>query len=323
MKTKTLFWLIAVLSLLSVSCDKNSPAGHNSGNNGEKPDEPLVELPELDETDDVCTKMDDLNFMAYCYDNFDVNNDGKVSMTEANAVTTIECNNATSFAGLEYFTNLKNFASSSVQKADFRYNKNLETIDCSDSDIESVDLRYSDKLTSITFSSCRFLTDIVLPNNLTSIGESAFSSCSSLASINLPNNLTSIGSQAFYCSSLVSINFPDNLTSIGWRAFFFSSLISINLPENLRSIGSQAFYGSSSLTSVDASLCRSLESIYSNAFNQCPIEEFLLGTSDPPSLDYVVFNHMPDDAVLKVPAQSVETYKNSKWAYYFGTIEAL
>ena len=46
MKTKTLFWLIAVLSLLSVSCDKNSPAGHNSGNNGEKPDEPLVELPD-------------------------------------------------------------------------------------------------------------------------------------------------------------------------------------------------------------------------------------------------------------------------------------
>ena len=27
--------------------------------------------------------------------------------------------------------------------------------------------------------------------------------------------------------------------------------------------------------------------------------------------------------VLKVPAQSVEAYKNSEWADYFGTIEAL
>ena len=127
MKTKRLFWLIVVLSFLSVSCDKDSPTGNNSENDGEKPDEPLVELPELEDTDDVCTKMDDLNFMAYCYENFDVNNDAKVSMTEANAVTTIECNNATSFAGLEYFPNIKSFASSSVGKADFRYNKNLET----------------------------------------------------------------------------------------------------------------------------------------------------------------------------------------------------
>lgn len=294
MKTKTLFWLIAVLSFMSVSCDKNSPIRNK----------PLVELPELEDTDDVCTKMDDLNFMAYCYDNFDVNNDAKVSMTEANAVTTIECNNATSFAGLEYFQNIKSFASSSVEKSDFRYNKNLETIDCSDSDIECVDLRYNDKLTSISFSGCKLLTDVALPDNLASIGGSAFSGCSSLESITIPDNLISIGNYAFRnCSSLASINLPDNLESIR----------------------GSAFSGCSSLETVDASQCMNIKSIYGSAFADCPIKEFILGTSNPPSfIEYSSssFDYMPD-AVLKVPAGSIEAYKNSDWADYFGTIEAL
>ena len=31
------------------------------------------------DNDDVCTTMDDINFMKWCYDNYDVNGDGKVS----------------------------------------------------------------------------------------------------------------------------------------------------------------------------------------------------------------------------------------------------
>lgn len=34
----------------------------------------------IKQVDDVCTQMDDINFMKYCYDNFDVNKDGIVSM---------------------------------------------------------------------------------------------------------------------------------------------------------------------------------------------------------------------------------------------------
>ena len=70
-----------------------------------------------------------------------------------------------------------------------------------------------------------------------------------------------------------------------------------------------------------------IESINDSAFKNCPIKEFLLGASNPPSLTtqtlYISsFDYMPD-AVLKVPAESVEAYKNSDWADYFGTIEAL
>ena len=46
----------------------------------------------------------------------------------------------------------------------------------------------------------------IIPNSVTSIGDSAFSGCSSLTSINIPNSVTSIGERTFIgCSSLTSI----------------------------------------------------------------------------------------------------------------------
>ena len=344
MKTKTLFWIIVVLSFLSISCDKSSLDGNNSEENGNKTDKPQTELPTLEETNDVCSKMNDLNFKVYCYEYFDLNGDSKVSMTEANVVTTIECNDATSFAGLEYFTNLKSFSSSSVQKADFRYNKNLVTIDCNNSDIESADLRHNDKLTSISFLDCELLTDVTLPDNLASIENSVFSGCSSLTSIDIPDGVKSIGNFAFdRCYSLTSIDIPDGVTSIGSSAFSHcyslesidipdgvkiiedftfngcSSLETIDIPDGITAIGADTFIGCSSLETVDASQCKNLKHIGSSSFAHCPIKEFILGTSNPYDN---CFGYMPD-AVLKVPAESVEAYKNSDWADYFGAIEAL
>lgn len=363
MKTKLLFLLMAVGAFMSISCDKDTSADNN---------EPSGEYPELEEVDDVCTKMDDINFKIYCYDNFDTDGDAKVSMTEAKAVAAIECDDVTSFAGLEYFTNLKSFKSSSVVKVDFRYNKNLESINCAGSDIESADLSYNENLKSIIFYECELLTSVTLPDNLTSIERSAFYGCFLLESLEIPEGVTSIGSHAFYfCRSLKSVNIPDaitsievstfegctslesleipaGVTSIGSSAFYdCSSLESINIPEGVTSIPDRlfsgcsslksitipagvtgiadyAFLGCNSLESVDASQCLNIQEIGGEAFLYCPIKEFLLGTSNPPvfTSGESIFDNL-SDAVLKVPAESVETYKNSDWAAYFGTVEAL
>ena len=65
------------------------------------------------------------------------------------------------------------------------------------------------------------VTDIVLPNSVTSIGNGAFYGCTSLASITIPNSVTSIGNGAFYsCTSLASITIPNSVTSIGNYAFY-------------------------------------------------------------------------------------------------------
>ena len=60
----------------------------------------------------------------------------------------------------------------------------------------------------------------VIPNSVTSIGESAFSRCSGLTSVTIPNSVTSIGYKAFtYCSGLTSVTIPNSVTKIDDYAF--------------------------------------------------------------------------------------------------------
>lgn len=194
--------------MILIGCSKNddgeSDKPNNNGNEQpENPNEPkLPELPALPDPDDVCSAMDDLNFMAYCYENFDVNKDGKVSVIEANAVKGISAHSTecVSVKGVERFPNIETFRPSDfITELDLRYNLKLKSLFCQDTQ----------------------LTTVLLPNTLTSIGQFAFYNCSNLTEIHLPASLTSIGDSAFrYCDNLTEINFPDNLTSVGRYAFW-------------------------------------------------------------------------------------------------------
>ena len=54
--------------------------------------------------------------------------------------------------------------------------------------------------------------DVVIPNEVVSIGNAAFDGCKKLTSITLPDSVTSIGECAFYdCSSLTSITFQGSI----------------------------------------------------------------------------------------------------------------
>ena len=130
----------------------------------------------------------------------------------------------------------------------------------------------SDNITSIgagAFFNCSSLTNITIPESVTNIYDAAFSDCTSLTSIIIPDSVTNIGDEAFSnCSSLTSITIPDSITNIGYGVFRnCSNLSNIIIPDSVTNIGDEAFSGCSSLTSV--SIGNSVTSIGADAFSDC------------------------------------------------------
>ena len=93
------------------------------------------------------------------------------------------------------------------------------------------------------------IKDYIIPDGVTSIGESAFRNCSGLTSITVPNSLTNLGKNAFAgCSGLTSITMPQSTSVI--------------IPQTESSIYDYAFSGCS--TSIDLKVVVSDYSTFCN-----------------------------------------------------------
>ena len=132
------------------------------------------------------------------------------------------------------------------------------------------------------------LTNLVVPEGVTSIGDRAFYGCSGLTSITLPSSLTNIENLAFYgCRALTEINYnavsvsdlgdynyvfayagqdgdgimvnfgegvetiPANLFYLYYDSSYAPNIKVVNFSSTVKSIGNSAFYGCRALTEIN------------------------------------------------------------------------
>ena len=216
----------------------------------------MITLPKHDKEN---IQFEDLRVKAICCKNWDTNNDGELSYSEAAAVTDIGTTfkgnkDIIAFTEFQYFTGL----SKSIDNA-FQNCSNLWKIAIN----STVEIGYK------TFGDCISLTNIIIGDNVTSIGHYAFSGCDSLTSITIGNGVTSIGDFAFSgCDSLTSVTIGNGVASIGNKTFYnCDSLTSVVMGDSVITVGKAAFANCDSLTSVI--IGNSVTSIENSAFSSC------------------------------------------------------
>lgn len=170
------------------------------------------------------------------------------------------------------------------QKFIFKLNsdqKSLSIVKCTDINAITIDIpAYNDNLPiteicSKTFSDCKYVESINLPNTILQIGESAFEDCYTLEKIKIPNSIIKIGAHAFsgcqnlydfdisnsvqiieeyafaHCSSIYYLNIPASVQNIGDCAFFHcEELKSVNIPSSVKQIGAAPFMHCTKLENI-------------------------------------------------------------------------
>ena len=120
------------------------------------------------------------------------------------------------------------------------------------------------------FSGNGIIKSVTLPETITSIGESAFQGCSALSSFTIPSNVTFIGASAFKnCGNLKNVKIPAGVTEINNSVFSGCSSLEgeIKIPDAVTSIGDEAFYNCAKVTSLKFG--EGLKEIGADAFTMC------------------------------------------------------
>lgn len=109
------------------------------------------------------------------------------------------------------------------------------------------------------------VTNIVIPDTVSIIGNDTFVNCSALKEVNFPKNLEIIETSAFQNSAIESAIIPDNVTKIESTSFYnCSKLKTIHIGNSVNSIGINAFAECTNATDVQIS--SSVKTIYENSF---------------------------------------------------------
>ena len=156
------------------------------------------------------------------------------------------------------------------------------------------------------FVDCPKLKEVILPNTIITINDSAFNSCNQLTKVTIPNSVTSIGNSVFlHCTSLTNITIPNSVTSIGNNVFQnCTSLTNIRIPNSVTSIGNDAFSQCTQLSLIV--IGKNVTSIGDSCFRRCEnlINIYSLATTAPTIQTNTFYNVKTTGGTLYVPAGS-------------------
>ena len=193
---------------------------------------------------------------------------GITSVTLPDGLTNIE---AYAFSGCS-ITSI-NIPNSVTEIEDYAFGSNLTAVHISDlsawCNIEfrtsaSSPLYYAKNL----YLNGELVTELTIPNTVTTIKRFAFHGCTSITSVNIPSSVTSIEDYAFdSCSNLTSVSLSEGVVSIGRGVFRSCGFTSIIIPDGVKSIDGEAFENCRNLVSIE--LPESLVKLWSNVFYEC------------------------------------------------------
>ena len=149
-----------------------------------------------------------------------------------------------------------------------------------------------------SFSNCKTLKSVILPEKLEEIRTSLFEGCSALTTLVIPNTVTKIGKNAFKESGFTQITLPESLTTIEASAFYKTKLETITIPKNVTKIPTDCFYQCENLTR--AMFPNTLTTIDARAFRGC---SNLANIDIPTSLETIGIGAFGDCKNLKLTNQ--------------------
>ena len=133
-------------------------------------------------------------------------------------------------------------------------------------------------LDEYVFKGCANLRDINIPTSISKLENGLFSFCS-LREVVIPNNITEIGDRTFEnCLDMTDIKLPKNLVKIGQGAFYnCNGISSLELPNSLKEIDSEAFGGCLGIKNLV--IPDGVVNIGKNAFKDCEFEKLIVPSS--------------------------------------------
>jgi hypothetical protein len=250
---------------------------------------------------------------------------GSFAFYECNSLTTITIPNSVTYIDYGAFEGCKNISQVIVPVTDFGDF-------CSNSIIGLIRSNIGAPVMLID-NNGNEITEYIIPEGVTSIGNSAFRNCTGLTSVTIPSSVTSIGDYAFQgCTSLTSITIPRSVTSIGDYALSgctgltsvalfcecvdtwfsgYKSITEVTCGEGVKTIKDNAFNGCTALQTIN--IGSTVDSIGSRAFagSDKLTDVTCKAVSIPETAKTAFENSYPEYADLHVPSVSVSAYQET------------